>query len=152
MKSFQLKQLSKIHQSEIFRISTDIENFHNILPSYFKSLKILNTFGNTKIVSEKISFYGFLINVKTKHVVHYPYLHIVHMISGPLSGTSFEEFYHESKSGTMIVIRVTLKFSGLFRIFSFLSPLVARKMSKIMNDFVLSAENYAHSKSETNSI
>ena len=45
-----LIQTSKLDRDTIFKISTDVENFHKIMPKYFKSLKIISNSLNEKVV------------------------------------------------------------------------------------------------------
>jgi len=54
-----MERCSSLSQNKIFQISTDVENFHNVMPEYFKSLKIIkeNHYGN--IVIEKLNFLKF---------------------------------------------------------------------------------------------
>jgi hypothetical protein len=42
MSSFNLVHKSNLERDIIFKISTDVENFHNIMPKYFKSLQIVS--------------------------------------------------------------------------------------------------------------
>ena len=40
MSSHNFIQKSNLERDVIFQISTDVENFHKVMPEYFKSLKI----------------------------------------------------------------------------------------------------------------
>ncbi|QDI89568.1 hypothetical protein Nisw_08575 [Candidatus Nitrosopumilus sp. SW] len=143
MKQFTMKRFSKLPQEYIFQISTDVENFHNIMPNYFKSLNVLDETKYGKLVDEKISFLGTTIKIKTKHVIIYPNIHEIHILTGPLKGTSFVEYYDKTEDGTMVTIDVSLKFNNFFRLFSFMQNILAKKMSKTMDEFILSVEKYA---------
>ena len=140
MKQFTLQRFSKLSQSHIFQISTDVENFHNIMPNYFKSLDVLEENKYGKIVNERINFLGITIQIKTKHVIVHPNIHEIHILTGPLKGTSFIESYVEKDNGTMITIDVTLYFNNFFKLFPFLENLVVKKMSKTMDEFIMCAE------------
>ena len=131
----------------IFKISTDVSNFHKIMPNYFKSLKIIDdTISDQKIVLENISFLGRNIDVKTKHVITHPDTHKVLILNGPLRGTIFVEKYDVSKSdGTDITITVNLSMQGLLRFIPFLDRIIYRKMKFVMLEFVRSSENYFNS-------
>ena len=41
MSGSNLIQKSNLDRDILFKISTDVENFHKIMPKYFKSLKII---------------------------------------------------------------------------------------------------------------
>ena len=140
MKQFTLQRFSKLSQSHIFQISTDVENFHNIMPNYFKSLDVLEENKYGKIVNERINFLGITIQIKTKHVIIHPNIHEIHILTGPLKGTSFIESYVEKDNGTMITIDVTLHSNNFFKLFPFLENLVVKKMSKTMDEFIMCAE------------
>lgn len=143
MKSFNLHRHSSLNRDVVFKISTNVANFNNIMPEYFKSLIVVKDNHTEKIVLEKISFLGQTINVKTKHVILPPNTHEVFILSGPLRGTSFIENYEISSNGTDIVISVNLEINGLLKFIPFLDKLLARKMSSVMSEFINSAENYS---------
>jgi len=146
MKQFTLQRFSKLTQSHIFQISTDIENFHNIMPDYFKSLDVIEENKYGKIVDEKINFLGITIQIKTKHIIIYPHIHEVHILTGPLKGTSFIELYVSSSGGTSVSIDINLQFSGIFKLISFLEDFMAKKMSNTMDEFIQSVEMYSEKK------
>ena len=50
MSNYKLAQKSNLDRDVIFKISTDVENFHKIMPKYFKSMKIISYSLNEKIV------------------------------------------------------------------------------------------------------
>ncbi|KEQ57295.1 hypothetical protein AAA799B03_00776 [Marine Group I thaumarchaeote SCGC AAA799-B03] len=140
MKQFTLERFSKLSQPDIFQISIDVENFHNIMPDYFKSLDVLEENKYGMIVNEKIHFLGIPTQIKTKHIIIHPNIHGIHILAGPLKGTSFIESYVEKDNGTMITIDVTLHFNNFFKLFPFLQNLVVKKMSKTMDEFVRCTE------------
>lgn len=140
MKKFRLQRYSKLSQPRIFQISTDVENFHNVMPNYFKSLDVLEENKYGKIVNEKINFLGIAIQIKTKHVIAYPNIHEIHIMTGPLKGSSFIEFYDEKDNGTEITIDVILRFNNFLKLLPFLQNFVVKKMSKTMDEFVICAE------------
>ena len=140
MKQFKLKRHSNLPQEKIFAISTDVENFHNILPNHFKSLRVVSSSSTEKNVIEKIKFLGFNLTIKTKHLIKYPTIHEVHILSGPTKGTVFIESYIQSKKGTDVVIEVKLQLNGIFRLFSFLENYIVKQMDSVMNEFINSSE------------
>ena len=140
MKQFTLERFSKLSQLDIFQISTDVKNFDKIMPNYFKSLDILKDDKCGMIVNEKIQFLGIPTQIKTKHIIIHPNIHGIHILTGPLKGTSFVESYVQKDGGTVITIDVTLHFNNFFKLFPFLQNLVVKKMSKTMDEFVRCAE------------
>ena len=146
MKRFSLKHSTSLNQKEIFHISTDIKNFSLVMPDYFKSLVILDERKNFKIVQEQISFLGISLSIKTKHIIISPDIHEIYILSGPLKGTIFIEKYVPIDSGTMITIDIELRFSGFLKLFSFFENYVAKKMSNVMKEFIVSAEKFHSSR------
>ena len=145
MSSFTLIQKSKLNRDLIFKISTDVENFHKVMPDYFKSLKIISDSSNEKIVLEYLDFLGRQIEIKTKHVIIPPNLHKVFILTGPAKGTSFVETYDSNSFGTDISIEVNLQLNGILKFVPFLKILLLKKMDSVMSEFIICAELYAKS-------
>jgi len=148
MSKFNLVQKSNLHRDLIFKISTDVENFHKVMPEYFKSLKIIQNSSNEKIVLESIDFLGRKIDIKTKHVIIQPNLHEVFILTGPAKGTSFIEKYESGSTGTDISIVVDLKLNGFLKFIPFLKLLLLKKMNSVMSEFIVCAESYSKSISK----
>lgn len=145
MSSFNLIQKSTLEPDKIFQISTDVKNFHKIMPKYFKSLKIISDSSNEKIVLESIIFLGKKIDIKTKHVIIEPNIHKVFILSGPAKGTSFIETYNSNSIGTEILIIVDLKLNGILRLIPFLKIYLLKRMNSVMSEFIVCAESYSKS-------
>ena len=145
MNGSNLIQRSNLERDIIFAISTDVENFHKIMPKYFKSLKIISDSLNEKVVLESIDFLGRKIKIKTKHIIVKPNIHKVFILTGPVRGTSFIETYDSTLSGTNISILVDLKIHGILKLIPFLKILVLKKMNSVMSEFIICAEIYSKS-------
>ena len=145
MSSFNLVHKSKLERDIIFKISTDVENFHNIMPKYFKSLQIVSNSLNEKIVLESIDFLGKRIKIKTKHIILKPDIHKVFILTGPAKGTSFIETYISNSNGTEISILVDLKLNGVLKLIPFLKFLLLKRMNSVMSEFIVCAESYSKS-------
>ena len=147
---FIIKKYSNLPQKKIFQISTDVKNFHNVMPDYFKSLNVISETQNEKIVLEKIFFLGLTLNVKTKHVIKAPNIHEVYILSGPTKGTVFVESYTQNNNKTMILINVKLKIPRFLSVFGFLEEFVAKKMSQVTDEFISASEKYASTQLSSN--
>ena len=148
MSKFNLVQKSNLNRDLIFKISTDVENFHKVMPEYFKSLKIIQNSSNEKIVLESIDFLGRKIDIKTKHVIIQPNIHEVFILTGPAEGTSFIEKYESNPTGTDISISVDLKLNGFLKLIPFLKLFLFKKMNSVMSEFIACAESYSKSISK----
>tara|TARA_B110000467_G_scaffold30542_1_gene27500 strand:+ start:43 stop:483 length:441 start_codon:yes stop_codon:yes gene_type:complete len=145
MSGFNLVQKSNLESSVIFQISTDVENFHKIMPKYFKSLKIISNSLTEKIVLESVDFLGMKIKIKTKHIILKPNVHKVFILTGPAKGTSFIETYSPSSTGTDISILIHLKLNGFLKLIPFLKILLLKRMNSVMSEFIICAESYSKS-------
>ena len=140
---FSITKHTNLSQDKIFQISTDIDNFHKVLPDYFKSLELLETNNDEQIFLEKIVFLGIPLKIKTKHIVRTPDIHKIYILTGLTKGTEFIERYDSLKDGTKITIDVRLQlFSGL-RFFRFIEKYLSSKMISITEDFITAAERFA---------
>ncbi len=147
---FVLKKESKVNRDKLYSVSIDVKNFPNIMPRYFKSIVILKSIKNEILVNEKIYFLKSFLKIQTKHVIIHPKIHEVHIVSGPLKGSSFVEDYEKISNETTVTIKVHIKFNGLFKIFSPLKFLLKKQMSKVMNEFLESAEKYISDENQQN--
>lgn len=143
MTNFDLSGKSSLTREIVFKINTDVKNFHTIMPNYFKSLDILSDDKSGIVVLEKINFLGQSVKVKTKHLVLPPDVHKVFILTGPLKGTSFIEHYEPSSFGTLISISVNLKINGLLKLIPFIKKILSKKMSHAMLEFINCAKNYS---------
>ncbi|MDH3696209.1 MAG: SRPBCC family protein [Nitrosopumilus sp.] len=139
---FTLKKNSRIIRDKLYSISIDVENFPSLLPKYFKSIIIKKSIGNEIFVDEKIHFLGGFLDVKTKHVIVHPKIHEVHILSGPIRGTSFVESYDEASDGTNVTIDVCIKLNGVSKLFLPFGFLIKRQMTRVMDEFLNSAEKF----------
>ena len=143
MINFGLYRQSSLNREVVFKISTDVNNFHTIMPNYFKSLDILSEDESGIIVSEKINFLGQSVKVKTKHLVLPPNIYKVFILTGTLKGTSFIENYESSSSGTLISISVNLKINDFLKYVPFVKKILLKKMNHVMLEFINCAEKYS---------
>lgn len=144
---FVLKKKSAVKRDTLYSISIDIENFSKIMPKHFKSLKIKSKINDEIFVDEKIYF----LNVKVKHVIQHPKIHEVHIISGMMRGTLFIEHYEETTEGTNVTINVSIKLNGIWKILLPFGFIFRLQMSKVMDEFLNSAEQFMSKPNSENS-
>ncbi len=137
---FILKKNSLLIREKLFSVSTDIENFPTLMPRHFKDIVITKSVDGELFVDEKINFLGYFLDVKTKHVIVHPGIHEVHMLSGLMNGSSFVESYDKTSDGTLVTIDVSIVLNGASKILSPFGFLIKRQMTKVMVEFLNSAE------------
>ncbi|WP_299290699.1 hypothetical protein [Nitrosopumilus sp.] len=142
MSSFTLRKSSILSRDDLFKISTDVSNFHNVFPKYFKSIKIIDESDYVKTAYETIHFLGMKTHVKTRHEIFSPDTHNVYILSGPLSGTSFVEKYTQDSTGSKVEIKVHLNYQKIFSVLPFFTKLIFKRMNNVFAEFITASENY----------
>lgn len=140
---FTLTKWSNLNRDKIYNISVNVANFPNIMPKYFKFIIIKKVKENEIFTEESILFLGIAIKAKIKHLIIHPNIHEVHILSGPFKGSKFIELYEEAQNGTKVVIDVSITLYGFLKIFFPFKFLFKKQMSKVMNEFLVSAENFS---------
>tara|TARA_B100001750_G_C15123862_1_gene406424 strand:- start:148 stop:585 length:438 start_codon:yes stop_codon:yes gene_type:complete len=140
MPKFEFIKIVNVERDLIFQISTDYEKFTEILPEYFKELKIIERNDSVTKIQEKLQFLGKTVDVLTEHVVEKPDRHIVRMLDGQSKGTVFDEKYEIDGKQTKITINVDLVLKGGLKIIGiFAKGKIKQSMNLVLDEFV----NYA---------
>ena len=142
MPKFSFVKHVDVDRDKFFAISTDYERFTEILPEYFKELKIIGTNGNITKIFERLSFLGKTVDVTTEHIVEKPDRHIVKMLDGQAKGTVFDEIYEKYGDKTKVTIEVDFVLSGGLKILGMLAKSKIRKsMETVLDEFANYAKN-----------
>ncbi len=145
MPKFSFVKQVDIDRDKFFAISTCYEKFTEILPDYFKELKIVERNGNVTKIFETFSFLGKTVSVTTEHVVEKPDRHVVRMLDGQAKGTVFDERYEKVGKKTNVTIEVDFVLSGGLKILGiFAKSKIQSNMEKVLDEFA----NYAKSQSQ----
>ena len=145
MPKFSFVKEVDIDRDEFFAISTNYEKFTEILPDYFKELKIIESEGNVTKIFETLSFLGKTVDVTTEHIVEKPDRHIVKMLDGQAKGTIFDEKYEKVGEKTRVTIEVDFVLSGGLKILGmFAKSKIQSSMEKVLDEFA----NYAKNQSQ----
>ena len=145
MPKFSFVKQVDIDRDKFFAISTCYEKFTEILPDYFKELKIVERNGNVTKIFETLSFLGKTVSVTTEHVVEKPDRHVVRMLDGQAKGTTFDERYEKVGKKTNVTIEVDFVLSGGLKILGiFAKSKIQSNMEKVLDEFA----NYAKSQSQ----
>jgi ribosome-associated toxin RatA of RatAB toxin-antitoxin module len=144
MAKFQFTKIVDVERDLIFQISTNYDNFTEILPNYFKELKIIKKTDRSTIIQEKLQFLGRTVDVLTEHIVEKPDRHIVKMLDGQAKGSIFDERYEIDGDNTKITINVNFILHGSLKILGALAKgKIKQNMNSVMDEFV----NYARLQS-----
>ena len=145
MPKFSFVKHVDVDRDKFFAISTDYERFTEILPEYFKELKIIETNGNITKIFERLSFLGKTVDVTTEHIVEKPDRHIVKMLDGQAKGTVFDEIYEKYGDKTKVTIEVDFVLSGGLKILGvFAKSKIRKSMETVLDEFA----NYAKNQSD----
>ena len=145
MPKFSFVKEVDIDRDIFFAISTDYERFTEILPDYFKELKIIEKNENITQTFETLSFLGKTVSVTTEHVIEKPDRHIVRMLDGQAKGTVFDERYEKVGEKTKVTIKVDFVLTGGLKILGmFAKSKIQSSMEKVLDEF----SNYAKSHSQ----
>ena len=144
MPKFSFVKEVDIDRDEFFAISTNYEKFTEILPDYFKELKIIESEGNVTKIFETLSFLGKTVDVTTEHIVEKPDRHIVKMLDGQAKGTIFDERYEKVGEKTRVTIKVDFVLSGGLKILGmFAKSKIQSSMEKVLEEFANYAQNHS---------
>ena len=144
MPKFSFVKEVDIDRDEFFAISTNYEKFTEILPDYFKELKIIESEGNVTKIFETLSFLGKTVDVTTEHIVEKPDRHIVKMLDGQAKGTVFDERYEKVGEKTRVTIKVDFVLSGGLKILGmFAKSKIQSSMEKVLEEFANYAQNHS---------
>ena len=144
MPKFSFVKEVDIDRDKFFAISTDYEKFTEILPDYFKELKIVGKNGNVTKIFETLSFLGKTVDVTTEHIVEKPDRHIVKMLDGQAKGTVFDERYEKVGEKTRVTIEVDFVLSGGLKILGmFAKSKIQSSMEKVLDEFANYAKNHS---------
>ncbi len=144
MPKFSFVKEVDIDRDEFFAISTNYEKFTEILPDYFKELKIIESEGNVTKIFETLSFLGKTVDVTTEHIVEKPDRHIVKMLDGQAKGTIFDERYEKVGEKTRVTIKVDFVLSGGLKILGmFAKSKIQSSMEKVLEEFANYAKNHS---------
>jgi len=141
---FSFEKIVDVNRDKFFAISTNYEKFTEILPDYFKDLRIIESKDNVTKIFERLSFLGKTVDVTTEHIVEKPNRHIVKMLDGQAKGTVFDERYEEFENKTKVTIDVDFVLSGGLRVLGmFAKNKIKSSMEKVLDEFANYAKNHS---------
>ncbi|MEM2785671.1 MAG: SRPBCC family protein [Candidatus Nitrosotenuis sp.] len=141
MPKFHLEKLIKAERQVVFDIVANYENYQNILPQYFPSIRVRSIRDNVAVVEEHLKLGERELVMTTKHVTKYPELHEIFVLGGDAKGSHIVEKYEKTEQGTRLTVDANIKLSGVKAIGVILAKKkISSDFDKIIDDFAKIAE------------
>lgn len=141
MPKIHLEKLIKAERQRVFDIMANYENFQNILPQYFPSIRVRSVRENVAIVEEHIKLGDREMVMTTKHVTRYPETHEVFVLGGDAKGSHIVERYDKAQDGTKLIVDADIRLKGILVIVgAFAKKKIASDFGKIIDEFAKIAE------------
>lgn len=136
-----IERIIHSERQRVFDIVANYENFQNILPKYFPSVRVRSIRENIAIVEEHLRLGDKELVMTTKHVTRYPESHDVFVLGGDAKGSHISETYDKVPEGTKLTIIADINLSGMMKIAGlFAKSKIQSEFSKIIDEFCVIAE------------
>lgn len=136
-----IERIIHSERQRVFDIVANYENFQNILPKYFPSVRVRSIRENIAIVEEHLRLGDKELVMTTKHVTRYPESHDVFVLGGDAKGSHISETYDKVPEGTKLTIIADINLSGMMKIAGlFAKSKIQAEFSKIIDEFCVIAE------------
>lgn len=116
MPKFVIVKSLKSERQHVFDVIANYENFQNILPQYFPSIRVRSIRENIAIVEEHLRLGNKELIMTTKHITKYPESHEFFVLGGDAKGTRVLEIYDKTDSGTNLTIFADFKMGGKMKL------------------------------------
>ena len=142
MPKFSLEKIVNAQRESVFEVFSNFENYQQLVPQHFPSVRIRSVRGDVAVVEEHLNFGELELIIMAKHVSKKPILHEIFVIGGDAKGSHIKQEFIELENKTKILVDVDLKFKGKMRISSmFGKNTFEQDYGKILDDFAKIVEN-----------
>lgn len=142
MPKITLEKIIKAEREHVFGIVANYENFQNLLPQYFTSIRVRSVRDGTAVVEEHLQIGSRELIMMTKHVTKYPETHEVFVIGGDAKGSSFIEHFEKISEGTKLTVNADIRLGGMSKVAAiFAKKKMAVEFGKIIDEFAKIAES-----------
>jgi len=139
---FSFEKTSTANRNTVYKIFSDYENYQNISPEFFPSVRIRSIRDNVAVVEEHLNLGKDEFVIMAKHVTDEPVLHDVYIIGGDAKGSHIQEQFIETPQGTKILVNVDLKLKGKMKFGGMFSKNRHHEnYEEIVDNFIKIAEN-----------
>ncbi|MEW6043739.1 MAG: SRPBCC family protein [Thermoproteota archaeon] len=141
MPKIHLEKIIKAERQAVFDIVANYENFQNILPQYFPSIRVRSVRDNVAVVEEHLKLGDRELVMTTKHITKYPELHEIFVLGGDAKGSHIIEKYEKTDEGTKLIVDADIKLGGVKAIVAILAKKkISSDFGKIIDEFAKIAE------------
>lgn len=141
MTKVHIEKVINAERHRVFDIVANFENFQNILPKYFPSIRVRSIRENVAVVEEHLNLGGKEFVMMTKHITKYPEMHQVFVIGGDAKGTHITEKYEKLGDATKLTVDAHIKLGGFMKILSaFSDKKIKTEFNQIVDEFAKLAE------------
>ena len=142
MPQFSLEKTVNAQRESVFEVFSNFENYQQLVPQHFPSVRIRSVRGDISVVEEHLNFVELELLIMAKHVLKKPILHEIFVIGGDVKGSHIKQEFIELENKTKILVDVDLKFKGKMKISSiFGKNTFEQDYGKILDDFAKIVEN-----------
>ena len=142
MPKFSLEKIVDAKRESVFEIFSNFENYQQLVPQHFPSVRIRSVRGDVSVVEEHLNFGELELLIMAKHVSKKPILHEIFVIGGDAKGSHIKQEFIKLENKTKILVDVDLKFKGKMKISSmFGKNTFEQDYGKILDDFAKIVEN-----------
>ena len=124
----------------VFDVVANFENYQNILPTYFPSIRIRSVRENTAIVEEHLRLGGKELVMMTKHITIYPETHEIFVIGGDAKGTHIVEKYEKTGDATKLIVDEDIKMGSFLKTLFVSGEKIKTEFNQMVDEFTKLAE------------
>ena len=136
-----IERIIHSERQRVFDVVANYENFQNILPKYFPSVRVRSVRENIAIVEEHLRLGDKELVMTTKHVTKYPESHDVFVLGGDAKGSHISETYDKVPEGTKLTVTADIKLGGMIKIAGlFAKSKIRSEFNKVIDEFCVIAE------------
>lgn len=122
---------------KLYKIFTDYENYPNLFPEYYASIRLRSSRNEVSVVEEHLILGSKEFVMMVKHTLDAPSKHEMSVIGGDCKGTSIVETFERTETGTRLSINADFKIGGIFGLKKVLSKNdIKTNYNKIIQDFI----------------
>lgn len=142
MPKIKVEKIIKADHYKVFNIITDFENLPKKFPQFFRSVKVLSRDGNTITTEDHATMAGRELHQTVKHVLTYPQMDEVYMLSGDAKDSHVLTRYEAIPEGTRVVIEGDFKLAGKLKLVGFMAKgKIEKGIEDVIDEFAKVAES-----------